>query len=361
MASESLDKTLVVKQVPAPARAVHAERHGTLTVLIGADVGAAYPLHAAATVVLGRGPEAEVSVEDDGVSRRHCRIIRSGDLYEIEDLGSTNGTYVDHELARGRLRLVDNSRIQIGNTVLRFALQDRLELEAGRRMYEMTVRDGLTGTYNRRYFEERLTSEFAFAQRHGTSLCVLLIDVDHFKRVNDSFGHQAGDLVLTQVAAQLRSGVRTEDVLARYGGEEFAVIARGIDVAGARLFAERVRRMIEQAHITWEGRAISVTASVGLAHNHSGAAVSRPERLVAAADEALYRAKAAGRNRSELAASPGRYSSVNDDASRSLSKRIWEQSTSPSDGAQSDRRSPSGRRATAMPTHDLDPPRRDRR
>ena len=302
-----LDKTLVVKPA-ARLEIKRTERRGTLTVLLGAEVGAVHAL-VSPIMTLGRGAQAEISVEDDGISRRHCRILCSQGSYDLEDLGSTNGTYLDHERIEGRVSLREGARIEVGKTVLRFALQDELEQEASRRIYEMSIRDGLTGAYNRRYFDERMEAEFAFAVRHGTSLCVLMVDVDHFKRINDSFGHPAGDLTLRRIAAELREGVRTEDVVARYGGEEFAVIARGIDPSGARLFAERLRLMVERTHIEWEGARIAVTASIGCAHNHSGAAVASSEQLVSAADGALYAAKRAGRNRVQAAVSPGRYSS----------------------------------------------------
>jgi diguanylate cyclase (GGDEF)-like protein len=359
MGSEMFDNTLVVKTTPDRNAASRSERQGTLTVLLGADVGATYPL--TGPVSIGRGPEAQVSLDDDGISRRHCRIICGAGTYELEDLGSTNGSYVDYERVQGRIRLQDGARIQVGNTVLRFALQDRLEQETSRRMYEMAVRDGLTAAYNRRYFDERMESEFAFALRHGSALCVLLIDIDYFKRVNDSHGHHGGDEVLRRVSAVLRSGVRAEDVVARYGGEEFAVIARGIDVAGARMFAERVRSMVERTHIEWEGARIAVTASVGLAHNHSGPALNKPERLVLAADNALYAAKDGGRNRVELACSPGRYASGgSSDIERHGGNRNWETSTTPNDSPSGARPSREGRRPEAA-TQELEPVRRAKR
>jgi two-component system cell cycle response regulator len=342
MPNETLEKTLVVRDAPRLGESAAGERQGTLCVLVGAEMGAAFALAASSTII-GRTPEAEITLEDDGISRRHARIVQCNGHYELEDLGSTNGTYVGGNRVQGRARLEDGARIQLGNTLLRFALQDQIEREASQRIYEMSVRDGLTGVFNRRYFEERLTAEFAFAARHGSALCVLLVDIDHFKRINDTYGHQAGDMVLRRVAAALRNGVRTEDVMARYGGEEFAVLARGIDVIGARMFAERVRLMAERARIEWDGQRIAVTISVGFAHNHAGAAVNKAERLVGAADQALYAAKRAGRNRVEQAASPSRYSAVNTDSGAPpstskviagpppLKRRIWDQATAPAD------------------------------
>jgi diguanylate cyclase (GGDEF)-like protein len=174
-------------------------------------------------------------------------------------------------------------------------LQDAVEWEASKRLYEAAVRDSSTGAFNRRYFEQRLISDFSFASRHGTALCVLLIDIDHFKRINDRWGHPAGDMVLQHVAAELLLGMRADDLLARYGGEEFAVLARGLDVDGALLLAERLRAALERMSLPWKRERIAVTASIGVAHN-DGAKHSDAHQLVAAADSALYAAKACGRN-----------------------------------------------------------------
>ncbi|HMI91511.1 MAG TPA: GGDEF domain-containing protein, partial [Polyangiales bacterium] len=282
---------------------------GTLTVLVGGDVGAVYML-SAANNMLGRTENAQVMLVDEGISRQHARIVRKGAHYEIEDLGSTNGTWVGNVRVDRRVRLEDGARVRCGDTLLRFALQDQVEQQASRRIYEMSVRDGLTGLYNRRHFDERIESEFAFAIRHGTALCVMMCDIDHFKLVNDRHGHRAGDHVLRAVADSLREGVRTEDLVARYGGEELAIVARAIDLAGARAFAERMRLTVERAQTEFEGRRIAVTLSIGVAHNRSGPTVKTADQLVAAADQALYMAKRAGRNRVQTAVSAGHYSAT---------------------------------------------------
>lgn len=283
------------------------DREPTLVVLTGTRMGLVHTL-SGPTATLGRSPDCEISLEDDGVSRMHARIVIRQGQPEIEDLRSTNGTYVDGMRVSTTVRLQDGSRIRIGGLTLKFAWQDRDALRAHQHMYDMSVRDGLTGLFNRRYFDERLESEHAFAARHRSALAVLLCDIDHFKKVNDVHGHQAGDAVLRAVATELRERVRTEDVVARFGGEELAVIARGIDVNGTRQFAERLRAIVANLHIEVEGKVIGVTVSIGVAHSHAGPAVSRAEGLVAAADTALYAAKRAGRNRALLAESMGKYS-----------------------------------------------------
>jgi diguanylate cyclase (GGDEF)-like protein len=319
-AKNPLGRTLITEGTPERFGSPDDERQGTLTVLVGPNVGATFALVRDVTVI-GRNLEAQVPIEDDGVSREHARIERSGGEYFLQDLGSTNGTYLGDQRLGSRTLLVDGARILIGNTLLRFALLDAIEQQASKQVYEQGIHDGLTRISNRRYLDERLVSEFAFAVRHGAALCVLLVDIDHFKRVNDTFGHAAGDFVLKRVAGELRSAARAEDLVARYGGEEFAVIARGIDVAGARAFAERVRSTIERTVVMWGEERLHVSASIGVAHNHTGSPVKQPEGLLAAADRALYAAKQKGRNRVEVAASQTGYSNVHQDPSELLPRR----------------------------------------
>lgn len=308
MAVEELTKTFTMEAPDSfEAAAPTIDRTPTLSILSGTRMGFVHTLRREA-IVLGRSPECDVMLDDDGISRRHATITLKRGYAEIEDLQSTNGVYVDGERIRSKARLSDGARVRIGTLMLRFAYQDDDALRAQQHMYDMSTRDGLTGLYNRRYFDERLESEYAFAARHRTALAILLCDLDHFKKINDEHGHQAGDAVLRAVAGELRERVRTEDVVARFGGEELVVIARGVDVAGIRMFAERLRKIVGAMRIEFEGKVIPVSVSIGIAHTQAGPPVAKGAGLVAAADLALYAAKRAGRNRSFLAESPGRYS-----------------------------------------------------
>ena len=169
---------------------------------------------------------------------------------------------------------------------------------AARQLYESSMRDPLTDLYNRRFFDQRLREEFAFATRHQAPLSVILLDLDHFKQVNDTWGHPAGDEVLRQVAGLIKRCVRKEDVASRFGGEEFAVVVRTESHEGARAVAERMRKRIEDTSIHHEGELILVTTSAGVATAAPPHMYESPSALLAAADQALYRAKAGGRNRS---------------------------------------------------------------
>lgn len=268
----------------------------SLTMLNGRHAGAVYEVDEGITTI-GRDPSVHIQIVDSGLSRRHARIIGDAGVYSIEDLGSTNGTFLNCVRVTGAEPIASGARIQIGETtVLRFSLQDKLEQEAANRLYELSVRDPLTKLHNRRHLDERLAGEFAYALRHKTALTVLVVDVDHFKRINDTYGHSAGDDVLRALAVVLQNMVRAEDVVARLGGEEFVVLARGIDDRGTEVFAERLRSAVEAMHIQWERNELRVTVSVGVAHGEGRRPYASPAAMVAAADGALYQAKHGGRN-----------------------------------------------------------------
>jgi diguanylate cyclase (GGDEF)-like protein len=330
MATFPVERTLIIAN-RAEESLSKGRREGTLTVLSGPGSGDVQVLRSPRAVI-GRGEGADLRIEDAAVSRTHACIWRAGHRFEIEDLGSSNGTFLEHGRITKRTELRDGARIGIGNSVLRFAMQDELEQDASRRLYHMSVRDGLTGLYNRHHFDERLAAEVAFATRHATALALMLIDVDHFKQINDRFGHQAGDAVLQQMGDTLQRCVRTEDIVARYGGEEFAVIARGIDALGARSFAERIRMLIGGSSVIHEGTSIAVSASIGVAHSDNIGVSGKTNAFLAAADHALYAAKHAGRNRVVLAQRPDSNKPASAQRSSRAERlaRSWEQPTMPS-------------------------------
>jgi two-component system cell cycle response regulator len=274
------------------------ERQFILTVLAGSQMGLACDVESG-EVVLGRGEGCTLVLNDPGLSRRHCRLWKQGDQVFIEDLGSSNGTFVDGQMVQGPRVLDEGARIHLGRqTVLSLSRQDPLERHAARQLYESSMRDPLTELYNRRYFDQRLGEEHAFALRHQRPLSVILLDLDHFKRVNDSHGHPAGDEVLRQVAQLIKRCVRQEDIACRLGGEEFGVLVRVEGREGARAVAERIRKRVEESPVAFAGHLIPITVSAGVATAAEPRLFESPAALLAAADEALYRAKAEGRNRS---------------------------------------------------------------
>ncbi|NTX01086.1 GGDEF domain-containing protein [Myxococcus sp. CA051A] len=256
-------------------------------------------------VVLGRSSEAQFQVEDDGISRKHAKVVALGDgRFQVVDLASTNGTYLNG-LKVNAAPLYDGDKIQIGsNTVLKFSIQDELEEQYQRSIYESATRDGLTRVYNKKYFLETVRKEFSYCLRHRVNLSLVLFDVDHFKKINDAYGHPAGDYVLTRIAQRVSDTVRTEDLLARYGGEEFALMLRESAEDQALACAERCRYAVDKADFVFGGTPIKVTISLGVA-TLLDSDFSQPEDLIAAADKYLYRAKRAGRNRSDAKAISG--------------------------------------------------------
>jgi diguanylate cyclase (GGDEF)-like protein len=256
------------------------------------QLGKRFPL-AGGPVRIGRGDENDVVLHSDSVSRRHAHIETRAGKYHVVDAHSTNGTYVNDDLVQDR-HLRRGDQIKIGDTILKFLSGADLESQYHETIYRMTIVDGLTGIHNKRYFVEQLDRELSRATRHGRPLTLVICDIDHFKRVNDEFGHLAGDHVLKEAAQLLRSRIRPDDVIARYGGEEIAIILPETDLAGGVRIAEDLRKMIAAEIFVFEDDDIDVTISCGVAQLDPK---WRSHEFVRAADQRLYDAKRAGRNR----------------------------------------------------------------
>jgi diguanylate cyclase (GGDEF)-like protein len=290
---DGLGDSTVVAAGPADVAPLAKDR-AYLIVLAGSQVGEMIALKG--TTVVGRGTEADVRLLEDKMSRKHFCIFDDHGGTFIEDLQSTNGTYVNG-VRITRHRLNDGDRIQVGETtILKFTHNDTLEESFQKQMYDSALRDGLTKVFNKKYFQDRIATEFAFTSRHGTPVSLILFDIDHFKAINDTRGHLAGDKVLTTFANHLQALVRTEDVLARYGGEEFVVLCRDTTADKAAVIAERIRKTTETLAVVHSNDPIRITVSAGIAMiPHTN--IPDVDRFVAAADEALYQAKRGGRNR----------------------------------------------------------------
>ena len=249
-------------------------------------------------MTIGRHPQNLLVIDDRGVSRYHAEIVVEGGQIHLVDKGARNGTLVQGKQLQGSVVLSDGDFIQLGPRVgFRFSLTDSKQERLLQRLYESSNRDALTGAYNRKHFDERLLAELAYAARHESSTALLLFDIDHFKKVNDTHGHAAGDAVLRQVAGVTMTRLRTEDVFARIGGEEFAVLLRGVNVQGSARLAERLRTSISAVPTLFEGRPIPITISIGCAALRADGGANQTDQLVRQADERLYRAKNGGRNR----------------------------------------------------------------
>lgn len=287
---------VAVQPVTQPGQV--SSRRGVLVIVTGPRPGSMIVIGEGQDFVVGRTTEASYAIDDDSLSRRHARFFRLAGKYAIEDLKSTNGTFVDGKRLSEPSFLEPGASIQLGkDIVLRFELQDDAVIEEQKRLYEATVRDKLTGVYNRHHLDERLAAEVAYAKRHGTPLSLLFVDADHFKKVNDTFGHAGGDAVLVALGKLLLASMREEDVVARYGGEEFIVVLRGIAKTNAATVAERIRADVQALEVSHEGQRIPFTVSIGAAGIESERESEDVASLLARADEALYAAKGGGRNR----------------------------------------------------------------
>jgi diguanylate cyclase (GGDEF)-like protein len=265
-----------------------------LVLIYGGELGRRYEIEGPLTI--GRDPGSNAIVlESPDVSRQHALVTPRERGWAICDLGSTNGTQVNDAPACGEQPLASGDLVRIGGSIFKYIAGGNVESMFYDEIYRMMIFDGLTRVHNRRYFDEFLSREMSRARRYQRPLSLALLDVDHFKRVNDEHGHLAGDEVLRQIAARVQPLMRHEQLLARYGGEEFALVIPEVHGPNAWLFCERICRAVAQQPFTAGASAeLPVTVSIGAADFHTGMTA---EAFLQAADEALYRAKQDGRNR----------------------------------------------------------------
>jgi len=210
---------------------------------------------------------------------------------KVKGLEMGASDYVTKPFDEGELVARVNNELE--KKELREALQEK-----NRQLQEMAERDGLTGLYNHRYFHEQLSKDFKRARRYHESLSCVLLDIDYFKKFNDTHGHQTGDLLLSTLGRIIEDSIRDSDLAARYGGEEFALILYHTDGPGAYHVAERLRQMVENHEVHDKGKVLHVTISLGVAafpHEQ----IRDSGEMVECADQALYKAKKNGRNRVE--------------------------------------------------------------
>lgn len=296
------DSTVVTVITKAPEG--QPKREACLVVINGADLGKKYLLAQSSTVI-GRSSKVDIQVDEDSISRSHAVVDNFGDTVIARDLESTNGTYVNDQPIREK-RLVDGDQIKIGRTIFKFLSGSNIEAQYHDEIYKLTTTDGLTQVYNKRYFIKEMEREMSRSLRYERELSLVMCDIDHFKGINDTYGHLAGDHILRQVATRVVAHIRRDDIFARYGGEEFALVLPEISrVAGAKL-AEKLRRLIEAEPFYFDNIAIPITLSMGIADLSEYMAVAAaspdpseisPFLFIKLADDRLFEAKRAGRNR----------------------------------------------------------------
>jgi diguanylate cyclase (GGDEF)-like protein len=300
------DKDDVTETLPAfgDVEEPSGEETAHLIVLTGSRIGTMVQVREG--LIIGRGSDAGLMLPDDGVSRQHVRIAATpeGDLV-AEDLGSRNGMYVNGRRTESRV-LKDGDKIRIGSTtILKFSHADKLEQSFQQQMRDAALTDPLTGLYNRRSLDDHLQREFAFAKRHGAPLSLIIADIDHFKHVNDGYGHLVGDAVLVGLARILTKSIRQEDFLARYGGEEFALVCRQTPGITAFSIAHRLRCTVKESLLVAERPKLRIMVSAGVSMIPD-ASIGRLDQFIEGADHALYEAKNSGRDRVCLRTDSGR-------------------------------------------------------
>jgi diguanylate cyclase (GGDEF)-like protein len=292
-------KSIVTTRSTSPVAAASADPvPAALVVLYGPHLGRRYPLPAAegeGECVIGRVDDVAIPMDSDSVSRRHARVAPAKGGFVLEDLGSTNGTFVnDHKV--NRVTLKDGDVVRIGAAMLKFLCGHNVEASYHEEIYRITILDGLTGVHNKRFLLEFLDREASRASRHLTPLALVMLDIDHFKKINETHGHLAGDAVLKDLCRRIRPRVRREDLFARYGGEEFACVLPDTNRVGAIAFAEKIRQLVEREPVRHEDLSLPITVSIGVTTTERAEQLEAIH-LIRRADEKLYEAKRAGRNR----------------------------------------------------------------
>lgn len=272
-------------------------RHQACLVLIYPDtlpIGSRYTIKRKELTV-GREPDSSVTIPLDAVSRRHAVVRRHRRSIIIKDLGSTNGTYINGVRLEAEQVLCHGDLVGISTAIFKFLSGTSVEAAYHEAIYRLTIMDGLTEAYNSRYMLEYLNRELARCSRRGQALSLVMFDLDHFKQINDQYGHLTGDMVLRELAQRMTSRIRKEEILVRYGGEEFVAVLPQTDKEGAMAFAEHIRALVESTPFEIEGETVRVTISGGVATVVDCS--EDPMKIVKLADENLYEAKHQGRNR----------------------------------------------------------------
>jgi two-component system, cell cycle response regulator len=262
-----------------------------LVIISGDDMGRRFEL-GTTEVSIGRADTCTICVNTDQVSRKHATVQAVLGKYYIVDMRSTNGTFVNEQKVE-RAKLLDGDQIRVGKTVLKYT-ESHVEQRYFEHVFNLASIDALTGAFNKRYFDETFGKEIQRSQQVGTPLSIVLFDIDHFKKINDTYGHPAGDAVLKNVSGAVASQLRDGDALFRVGGEEFALVLSATPLSLAVQAAEAVRALVASVVTDFMGTRITATLSLGVAELAPG---EQPAALYQRVDERLYAAKRGGRNR----------------------------------------------------------------
>lgn len=282
-------------------RELAASTAPVLIVIRGIPQGRRYVLEGQRAFVLGRGQAADIQLDDANVSRQHLQVTVDGDQISITDMGSRNGTFLNDELiGHAKAVLAKEDMIKVGNTILKYLPAGQFETLYHINIANAAHRDPLTDLFNRQYISDVLEVEFKRAKALHSAMSVVFFDIDDFKAINDTYGHECGDHVLISLGGCVRAmGLGEHDLAGRYGGEEFIVVLSNSPIDEAVEVAERIRKGIEDHAFMYGGKRIPVTVSLGVAtikaDSRRGADVLRQ------ADAAMYESKRGGKNRVTVA------------------------------------------------------------
>lgn len=298
-------RTLPDEKPPAVER--RKGKTASMVVVEGGDIGQEFNL-SQGEMYIGRLPTVDIPIYDAKASRKHAKITykrnhASGlEGYELVDLDSTNGTILnDTKITRPSL-LREGDKVRIGETVLKFSYHDEIDSQYQQKIRHLINYDNLTGLFTKRYFDHLFEQELLRNSRTRRKLACLMMDLDHFKKVNDTHGHLMGSHVLKEVGALILGNLRSQDVVGRYGGEEFIAYLPGLGRVEAWNVANRLREAIGRHPFTYDGKSTHVFISIGVSIYPMHAENS--ETLIRIADDALYQAKETGRNKVVLAPEP---------------------------------------------------------
>jgi len=244
---------------------------------------------------LGRDTACEVSIDDPSVSRHHARFIPEGDGFIVIDLHSTNGTSVN-KVAITQCKLKDGDDLRVGNCIYRYLASGNVEAQYHEEIHRLTITDVLTHISNRRHLLQCLKKELVRCARYHRPMALVLFDIDHFKEINDRFGHLGGDFTLRELAHCVVGTIRKEGLVSRFGGDEFAVLLPEANLEMGLNAAERIRSLVDNHTFKYDQSCFAITVSLGVAAT-AGDLDLTPEEIIVQVDTLLYQAKREGRNR----------------------------------------------------------------
>lgn len=290
----SNDKTIITDAANLSMLQPAKRKRACLVQYNGASLGRRYIIDQP-EMIIGRAPTATICVAEDTLSKIHAKCFQLGDSVDIEDLNSTNGTFLNDRRIEQRTTLRDGDILRLGSVLFKFFAHENIENVFHDKIYRMATIDAGTEIFNKKYLMETLDSEFRFSRAYQRPLSLIIYDLDFFKKVNDTHGHNAGDFILKESAQIAKSVIRKDDILGRFGGEEFCVILPNTDGPTAHELAERIRKKIESHLFSFEDKQIQQTISMGIAE--IAGSVNSAQTLMEIADQKLYQSKREGRNR----------------------------------------------------------------